>query len=159
VLVLGVIGIGILVLGCGDDDEPGPAPVPATLADFEGTWEATKFELTSKANPLLKLDLVTLGGSFTMEADNAGNFTGLAEIPDLGTGPLTLPLQGTLAIVGTDSLTVSFNPEFPPLLTNFTAPFVLSGDDLQIIDQNTTFDFDNNGSEDPAIFVGEFSRI
>jgi hypothetical protein len=143
-----------MFVGCGDDD--GAKPRVITLADFAGSWSATEYKVTTKTVPAFSIDVIDVGGSFTMAADNAGNYTGTAVIPaELG-GPVTLDFAGTIALVTQDTLQVNFNPEIPPLLTNFRAAFQLSGNTLTVIDSNTTFDF--GAGEQPAIFEGTMVR-
>ncbi len=156
-LFIVVLLSGVALLGCGDDGN-GTTPEEITLADFEGSWEATQYKVTNSAAPQIWLDLVALGGSFTMDADDAGNFTGQADIPATLGGPLTLQYQGSFQLVTQDTMEVTFNPEIPPFLTDFTGWFELSGNTLTLEDQNTTFDFDEDGQDEPAIFEGIMVR-
>jgi hypothetical protein len=57
-----------------------------------------------------------------------------------------------------DTVTVSFTPEIEPFLTSFSGAFTLSGDDLTIISENASFDFDGDTVEEPAIFEGVMAR-
>jgi hypothetical protein len=152
-----IIASTLLPSGCSDEDN-GAKPAGLTLADFEGSWVATQYKVTSQAAPQVFLELIMLGGTFTMEADDTGAFTGQAEIPEVLGGPLTLPFQGVFQLVTQDSIAATFNPEIPPFLTDFTAWFELEGNTLQLIDENTTFDFEPDGQEDPAIFEGTMQR-
>lgn len=151
-----VLLTGTVFIGCGDDD--GTEPEQITLADLAGLWEAQSYELTSNAAPEISMDLVVLGGSFTIDADATGDFTGTAGIPEAVGGPLTLPFLGTFELVTQDSMRVTFNPEIPPFLTNFTGWFELSGNTMHMIDENTSFDFDQDGVEEPATFDGVMLR-
>lgn len=151
-----VLLAGGLFAGCGDDD--GAKPKVITLADFSGSWEASQYKVTSVDVPQLYIELVSLGGSFTMEADNAGNFTGEAEIPAALGGPATLQFQGTFQLVTQDTLNVAFNPEIPPFITDFRPKFQLNGNTLTITDGNTTFDLDGDQVEEAAIFEGIMVR-
>ena len=155
-LLAGVLLTGTVIIGCGDDD--GTEPELITLADFEGDWEARTYEISSNAPPDISMDLILLGGSFTFLADDAGNFTGAAEIPEAVGGPLTLQFQGMVELVTQDSARVVFQPEIPPFITSFTAWFELSDDTMHILDENTSFDFDQDGVEEAATFEGVLVR-
>lgn len=147
-----------MLVGCGDDDDGSPKPKVITLADLEGTWVATKYEVTSKDAPAMSLDLVTIGGAFSWDADGEGNFTGEVVIPEALGGPQTLPFAGNFELISQDSLAVNFNPEIPPLLTSSRVGFTLVGNTATITDDNGTFDFDMDGTEEPATFEGILVR-
>jgi hypothetical protein len=55
--------------------------------------------------------------------------------------PQTLPFNGTVALESQETVTVTFDQEFPPLLTSFTGPFSLEGNTLTLTDENAEFDF------------------
>lgn len=152
-----ILPICFLSFGCGDD-ETGTGPDMLTLADFQGSWDAMQYTVASSDTPQISLDLIALGGSFTIDADDQGNFTGEAEIPEAVGGPVTLQYQGNFNLVTQDSMEVVFNPEIPPFLTSFVGAFELVADTMFISDNNTTFDFDQDGTEDPAIFEGTMVR-
>jgi hypothetical protein len=147
---------GIAFIGCGDDD--GTEPEQITLADFEGHWDAQSYEVSSNEPPEISMDLIALGGSFTFDTDDAGIFTGAAEIPEALGGPLTLQYQGMVELVTQDSARIVFDPEIPPFITSFTGWFELSGNTLHVIDENTSFDFDQDGVEEAATFEGVMVR-
>jgi hypothetical protein len=146
----------VLFIGCGDDD--GTEPEQITLADLAGHWEAQSYEVTSNAAPEISMDLIVLGGAFTFDAEDTGDFIGTAEIPEAVGGPLTLPFQGTFELVTQDSMRITFDPEIPPFITSFTGWFELSGNTVHMVDENTSFDFDQDGVEEPATFDGVMIR-
>jgi hypothetical protein len=148
-----------LAPGCSDDDGKGTEPDLLTVEDFAGSWNATKFLVKSQDNPMMQFDLITAGGSASWVAGTDGTFTGQAVIPSAPPDePITLPLTGTFTLVDQQHATVTFTPEYPPIFTSFTAEFTLSGDTLEILDTSTTFDFDEDGTEEPAIFEGTMVR-
>lgn len=160
--LVAMLGFSILVcaltVGCSDDDDGGNKPVPITLADFEGTWEASSYKLTNPAVPLT-IDLVQNGGSFDFTAADDGTFTGSAVIPGAMVGApndLELNYAGYVELVTQDTVKVVFDPEIPPFITTFTGAFTLSGDTFTITDESQMFDFDGPGPEGevPAIFEG-----
>lgn len=148
-----------MLFGCGDDDG-GSKPKVLTLADLEGNWEATAYKLTNPAIPLT-IDIVQNGGSFDINAGNDGSFTGTGVIPGAMIGEpndLTINFAGNMQLVTQDTLAVVFTPEIPPFITNFSGKFTLSGNTMTIVDENTTFDFDGDQVDDPAIFEGTMVR-
>ena len=148
-----------LAPGCSDDDDKSTEPDLLTVADFAGSWNATKFLVKSQDNPLIQFDLITVGGSASWDAGTDGAFTGQAVIPsEPPDDPITLPLAGTFTLVDQQHATVTFIPEYPPMFTSFTAEFTLTEDTLEILDANTSFDFDGDGTEEPAIFEGTMVR-
>ena len=147
----------LVFVGCGDDDG-GSKPKVITLADLAGTWVATKYEVTNKAAPAMSMDLVDIGGAFSWDADGEGSFTGEVLIPEALGGPQTIPFAGSFALISQDSLAVNFTPEIPPLLTSSRVGFTLVGNTATITDDNGTFDFNMDGTEEPARFEGVLVR-
>jgi hypothetical protein len=148
-----------LAPGCNDDDNKGTEPDLITVEDFAGSWNATKFLVKSQANPEMQFDLIAMGGSTSWVASTDGSFTGEAVIPNPPPeAPITLSLAGTFSLVDQEHAHVTFIPEYPPMFTSFTAEFTLTGNTLEFLDPNTTFDFDEDGTEDPAIFEGTMVR-
>jgi hypothetical protein len=145
---------GILLVGCGNKS----SFKPITYTDLGGNWNATLYKVSNAASPDIAMELVSMGGQFSMQADDAGNFTGQAIIPEELGGPATLEFEGAFEIVGRDTLNVVFNPEIPPFITNFRPAFKLRGNILTLTDSNTTFDFDQDGEEEEAVFEGTLVR-
>jgi hypothetical protein len=150
------------VQGCGDDDDDnGTEPDLITLEDLAGSWTAATFVVKSQANPEIQFDLIAdAGGSVTMDTQADGTFTGEAQVPDPNNpGQLvTLPLAGTFSLPDQEHIETVFTPEYPPMFTSGTMDFTLSGDTMVLKDPNTTFDFDMDGTEDPATFEGTMVR-
>ena len=103
-------------------------------------------------------DLIAVGGAFTWTADVNGNFTGEVVIPEIAGGSLTLQFQGTYALLTQDTLQVNFNPDIPPLLTSGPVGFDLSGNTATITDDDESFDFDDDGTPEPARVEGILVR-
>lgn len=149
------------VPGCGDDNDNGTEPDPITVEDLAGSWTAATFIIKSQANPAIQFDLIAdAGGSVTMETAADGTFTGEAKVPDPANPGqlLTLPLAGTFSVADQEHIETTFNPEYPPMFTSGTMGFTLSGDTMVLTDPNTTFDFDEDGTPDPATFEGTMVR-
>jgi hypothetical protein len=150
--------MNLTLVGCDDDDDDGgggTAPDPITIADFEGAWTATKYQLTDNANPAVSIDVIAMGGSFGFDVANDGSFSGTGQAPP-AMGGTTLSYQGVFEVVNQDTVSATFDPEQPPLLTNFDAAFELEGDNLELENDDTTFDF--GAGEVPAAFEGTFVR-
>ncbi len=116
---------------------------------------ATCYRATSVRNPQVSIEFIAIGGGFGFEVDDAGVFTGRMFVPPSFVGfPWEQPFQGSFELVSQDSIQFSFAPEIPPFLTDTRAAFTYAGDTFSITDTNTTFDFDGNQVEEPAIFEG-----
>jgi hypothetical protein len=145
-----------VLVGCGDN---GSEPELLTVADFEGSWETLTYRVTSAANPLLSLEIISMGAALEWTANATGNFDGSAFIPALLAGEnLNLDVQGTFSLISQDSVLINFIPEYPPFLTQTRAEFQLIGDMLSFDDNNSEFDFDNDGEMEAARFQGTFMR-
>jgi hypothetical protein len=131
----------MLLAGCGDDDE-------IELGDFEGSWEATSFVVTAVDDPSLTLDVIALGADLTAETDADGGLEGRAVLP-AAFGGQELEFGARFVLEDQETLTVDFDPEIPPLLTDYTGPFTLEGDTMTLNDPNTAFDF-GSGEAVPA---------
>ena len=131
-----VLVVALATLGCGgDDDDEG-----ITLKDFEGSWEATSFVITSIDDPSTSLGLIAAGGAFTLVVDDSGNGEGSVVLPE-ALGGITLPFIGSVELVDQETIRVTFDQEIPPLLTNFAGPLMLEGDTMTVTDESSTFDF------------------
>ena len=148
---------GGIFVGCGDDG--GTDTDLIVIGDFEGSWVAASYRVTSVANPQISVELVGLGGAFAWDADDEGEMTGRAFIPASMAGvTLELQFQGAFDLITQDSVIVNFIPESPPFLENTRAGFTLVGDTFTILDENTMFDFDRDQVPEPAIFEGTMIR-
>jgi hypothetical protein len=148
---------GVLFVGCGDDDGAGPKIIK--VSDFEGSWVASSYKVTSAAKDPVSIELVSLGGAFAWDADDEGSFAGRGFVPASLTGTsLELEFDGVFELISQDSITVDFTPEFPPFLEDTRAGFTLVGDTFTITDENTYFDFDGDEVPEPAIFEGTMTR-
>jgi len=155
--VLMILLAGSLFTGCGGDSDGGPDLI--VLADFEGSWGAEAYRITSAADSQITVELIGMGGGFAWDADENGQMTGRAFVPAaLAGASLEMPFQGSFELVSQESIRVSFNPEYPPFLTETRASFTLAGNIFTIRDDNTEFDFDGDQVMEPAIFTGRMVR-
>ena len=86
--------------------------------------------------------------------DDAGNLAGTLTLPG---APAPIEFDATFVLDDQETLTVTFEPEIPPLLIGFTGPFTLEGDTLTLTDESGTYDFGDGGGEvavtTDAVFV------
>jgi hypothetical protein len=126
------------------------------LDDLEGNWKALSYMVTDASDPEAVVEAITLGATFDWYADENGGFQVDMFIPAVLTGAtdISASVPGTFSLIGQDSLNITFDQEVPPFLTNTRAGFSLWGGIVTLTDDNTTFDFDGNGTEEPATFEG-----
>ena len=107
-----------------------------TVKNLEGPWDATAYVYTNKANTSQQVDIVAVNGA---------------------TMTLTVQASGTTASTFNDgqgnssSNSGQFTAEGQALtLAGITYQASLDGDRLTLINGNAEYDFDANGSKDPA---------
>jgi hypothetical protein len=133
-------------LACGDD---GPAE-DLTYADLIGQWSLLSLVITSDADPSTTFDFRAAGGSGSLHFEADSTFL-LVLLPDPGsptqssTGPVTLD-EGTVV------LTDDADPD-GPVLTG-----TLSGGRLAFETDQAEFDFDDDGTDEPAHISAVFTR-
>jgi hypothetical protein len=111
------------------------------IAPFVGDWAAESLVLTSQANPSISGDIIQLGATFTLNVQPSGQYTAIL----LYSGQ-SLTEIGTISVSGT---TVTLHQSFPSASTS-AGVFSFEGDHL-IIDANTEFDFNQDGTAEPAL--------
>lgn len=126
----------VAATGCGD-------ATGLTAEDLEGTWNATQIVYTNQANASESVDIVPLGGSFTMTVTSDGS---VSTVFDDGEGS-TNSNSGTFSSTQA-TLTVAGEV--------FQA--VRSGDQLTLTNSDSAYDFDDDGSDDPATLVIRLTR-
>jgi hypothetical protein len=130
----GLVLLAMIAAGCSS----GTAP-PAN--DFVGTWQAAKVEYVSKTG-MGTVDIITLGFSATLQL-NADQTAVLTITPAGGAPQVT---SGTWS----NSIDV-FN--FTVGASNgWSWDYTLSGSTLTLTGADTSYDFDNNGTQDDADF-------
>ena len=132
--------IGILLLAaaasaCGDS-------TGLDTNDLTGTWVATVWELTNPAVADQSVDMLAAGGSWTIMFNSDSTFTSTIldpgeTIPDVDTG--------TYEVVGS-VLTIAESGSGSP--TPFQA--VRDGNTLTLTSSDGDYDWDDNGTDDPA---------
>jgi len=121
-----------------------------TLADLAGTWDATQFTLTNPADGSQSVDLIGMGGSFTLTINASGAFSGTQTI--LGT---TDTFSGTIQLSGNHSMSL-VDAANPSDITDVT--YTLSGDHLVITSSDLTWDWNNDGTDEAANLSAALQR-
>ncbi len=123
-----------VLIGCGD--ATGLDPV-----ELAGTWSALEYRFTNPANTSQTVELIALGGSLSIVIRADSTYT--ATIQEPGDAPETR--SGTVEIQG-DTLTISESGQGSP------TPYMArrSGDTLTMTTSDEDFDFDQDGTDDPA---------
>lgn len=129
---------------CSSSSSPDTESETDLLARLAGTWDGTEMVLTSRdSDPEVTLDI--LGGglgadaSFTLELEESGRYTATLVVldqPDEETGDIEI----------TESA-ITLDPDGPDPAV--TGTWDLEGDTL-VIQGETQFDFDLDGTNDPA---------
>jgi len=136
--------VAVLAWGCGGD-ATGP---DVGIAQFVGSWRATKLTLTSVANPEISPDIIALGAQFTLDVQPSGQYTAIL----IYSGQAGTEI-GTITVSGN---TVTLNREFPSPSTT-TAVYAISGNQLTL-DGDTEFDFNLDGTAEAARAHFELTR-
>lgn len=133
----------VIFLSCGSDDGPSLVGTDISIADIAGNWSATSavFDIAT-AGPSIRVDVVEEGGSVILQIQNNGRFT------------LTVTVMGRAPEVSTgqmgfdeDLLTVSFDDD-PDDFEFFGIQHTVT---TLSINGPAEFDFDGDGTQEPAI--------
>ncbi|HET7602099.1 MAG TPA: hypothetical protein VFK36_03720 [Gemmatimonadales bacterium] len=140
-----IVAVTLAVAGCGSDSTGTDG---VTLADLVGTWHVTKWECTNEANTSQKVNLATVSGSdVTLTVATSGAYTlagSFAGEPWSASG--SYAVQGGTIVVQESGA----EPQ--------SSPFTLTGDTWTISQLEGDWDFDNDGTDDPARLVIVFTR-
>ena len=139
VAVLSVLAGGFL--GCSSD------PSSIEVADLAGTYTATKLEFVSVADPSVKFEAIAAGITVDLVITSGGDYTTTIHSPgdpdDVTTGTVVL-----------DGNKITLNSSDPT-----SGTFTLNGNTLTVhITTGAEFDFDQNGTDDPATVNAVFLR-
>jgi len=133
---LGLSAVAVAAaVACGDS-------TGVTVSDITGTWSASSAVFTNLANSSEQFDLIADGGgtiTATFSADGSYSIS-ITVPPD----PAELDV-GTVDVRG-DTLTLAESGQGSP--TDFIAS--VSGNTLTLTTDEEEYDFDDNGTDDPA---------
>jgi len=120
-----------------DPKENIPANVPA---DVVGNWDAASYIVSNNNNPAEIVDLIQEGYNLYLSIQANGNYSSTFSFPGFPDDTES----GTATFINS---TVTINPsdEDP-----FTMAYQLSDSILTFIDTNSTFDFDDDGTDEAA---------
>lgn len=148
-LVKGFLIILILV-SCGSDDGPSLTGTNISISDIQGNWTATRavFDIAS-TGPSMRVEVVKDGGTVTLQIQGNGRFTltvtVMGRAPEVSTGQLGFD---------EDLLTVSFDDD----PDDFEFFGIQNTSTTLSINGPAEFDFDGNGTEEPARVELDFVR-
>jgi hypothetical protein len=137
----------LLLAGCGDSDSLGPN---ASLSEFVGDWEATALILTSPVTASASADLIALGSTFNINVQPSGLYTAVLVFQGATSTEI-----GTLSRSGGN--TVVLDRTFPTASKEIST-YVFDGSDRLILDGDTQFDFNLDGTPDEALAHFELVR-
>lgn len=133
----------VSVLGCGGGGTGGdPLEPDPEVAPFVGDWQAQVMLITSVANPEVVEDPLAQGATFTLNVQPSGHYTAILLF--VGTASTEI---GTISVSGS---TLTLHRSFP---TTATTPgiFEFHGANRFTLDGDTEFDFNDDGTAEPAL--------
>lgn len=150
VLLWAAIVMAAVGTACGGDQGTDVNP---DVAPFVGTWVADSLTVTSAANDTVIANVLdsVFGGSFSITVEPSGQYT--ATLTVLGQAN---PEIGWLSII--NASTLSLTPTFPAGRPVATAAYAFEGDDDLVLDGDTEFDFNRDGTPEAAFAHFELQR-
>jgi hypothetical protein len=135
--------LGALGLACGGDDEP-------TMESISGTWTITSSEYVNAANSSERVDVIALGVTGTVNLNDNGQYAVTIEEP--GIAPETL--------TGTWSYTAdTFTLKETGSSGDWTFDMTIGNDVLTLTGANSEYDFNDDGSPEPAKWNIRLARM
>ena len=136
----------IAMTACSDSDATSVEAV-----DLQGTWSAASMVVTSVADPSLTADLIALGTTVSVMFAADGTYTVTINDPGIPTETET----GTYSVSGsTLTLVETFEGQVQP---PEEITIILNGNSMTLT-MDDHWDFDDNGTDDPAIMVVGLTR-
>ena len=140
----------ITILGlasCGDDDEEDGFSLVGTnfsISDITGTWNATQAIFGTTSGAAISVDVVAQGGTVVLQISSNGNFQ--VTVTENGAAPETS--SGRMGF-DEDLLVISFDDspdDYEFFGSTFNDPILTISGGNGLVE----FDFDNDGSDEPA---------
>jgi len=141
------VGLWLAATGCSGSDGVQPDP---SVAPFVGDWLATSMVLTSAANPDVHPDLIAFGATFSVNVQPSGQYTAIL----LYAGQARTEI-GQLAV---SAGSVTLRPSYPSGAQPATSSYSFSDADHFVLDGDTEFDFNLDGTPEAATAHMEFAR-
>jgi len=131
---LALAPVALAALACGGSDEP-------SVESLSGIWTVTKLEFVSTANPAVTVELIAAGATATLNLNDTGGYAVTVTLP--GQAPETTTgtwshTNDTLTLVETGSS------------GDMTFALSLGNDVMTLTGANTEYDFNDDGTDDPA---------
>ncbi len=117
------------------------ASTPATMADFTGSWVASHFLLTGLENPSDTYDMITEGGSFTIDIAGDGSMAFSITFP----GESAENSTGTVEIFG-DMVIITDNSDGWKSVFRYT----IGTGTIHLYSNDDCYDFNNDGEDECA---------
>jgi hypothetical protein len=130
--------LAAISIACGGGGDGGSGP-PAT--SLVGTWNATKVEFTSKANPTQKVDVIAQGATMTLVLNGNGTYDQTMKVPGQ-------PDDITNGTWSTSGGIFTMQQAGMPFSWQFSVS--LSGNTLTLSGADVEFDVNNDGTDEPA---------
>ncbi len=145
--VRAILPLLVTLLGaCGGDDAVGPDP---ELQALVGDWDATELILAATVNPDLNVDLIQEGATFDLNIQPSGQYTAILVYAGQD--------QTEIGQVEVDGNRLTLTPTVPADQPETTGTYSLQGNVLTL-DGSTEFDFNFDGTPDPATVHFELVR-
>jgi hypothetical protein len=136
---MAALALGIAFLAaCSSGDVTAPNP---SVADFVGDWNGVSLVLTSQSDPTISPDLIALGATFSLNVQKSGEYTAIL----LYSGGASTEI-GKVEVSGQS---VTLDRTYPSKSTT-SGVYSTQGDHL-ILDGETQFDFNLDGTAEPAL--------
>lgn len=135
------LALFVAVAACGGSSPSDVAAPDPAVEPFVGDWDATEFVVTSVSGDM-SFDLIEATGLFTLNVQPSGSYTATLFIPDEMQQPAVE--NGTLSVVG-GAVRLSPNQG-----TGATSAYRFDGPDTLTLDGPTEFDFNFDGTPEPA---------
>jgi len=136
-----MLAIVIFTFNCKSDSTKSENDDNNVPAELIATWIASQFIMINNSNPSEQVDIIQLGISLSMVIDSDGHYTSTMLIPD----DPSITETGTLDVQGNQMI---FDPD--GVHAPYSITFTLSGDTLTGINDDSEFDFDDDGTEETA---------
>jgi len=151
---VGLIGLGLLVSACGSGS-PGPSmvgPAGVTMASLAGTWNATLVAFTPTAGGAT-VELISSGGSATLVIEANGRYSFTMVEP----GGATTVETGSMGFdPDNENFILSRSDDTPGQEDSFF--FQQNSADTMVLVGEDTFDFNDDGIDDPASLELDLTR-
>lgn len=140
VVFLGLI-LSMILVNCESNSTNPTENIDANVpAGAVGDWDAGSYIITNTANPVEQVDLIQEGINLYLTIQSNGNYSSTLTFPVDPTETET----GRLTFVN-NVVTVDPSDDDP-----FPMTYVLIDSILTLVDANSSFDFDDDGMDEPA---------